>query len=879
MEPDAPLRNIPGANTSKPARSKPMLTLLRMVSARDYRAAPARLALIVGGIGSGVALIAALGIINASVIANFRAMLERAAGKAALQVVLGTGEVGFPESTVDLVKQDAGVQQAFGLTRGTLASTDGSGEVLQLFGIDAVSDAMDSYDVRTVERKGDEVEILNDPTSVFLTEEYAAGRHIALGDRVAFGTPTGVHELRVRALLRPEGIATVFGGALAVMDLPAAQRLLDKPGRVDQIDVLLKADAEATTVQRRLSAQLPSSLTVVRPAFRGERFERVVGAFQAMIDGLSLLGLLAGVFIVYNTSATAITQRARDLAIIIALGAERRTIFGLIVAESAIIGAVASVVGIFAGLGLARLLLNLVAQSMGVIYQMRFSLGSLTMTSAQVVWYTALGTVGAIAAALVPAYKASRLDPLDLMRPDFRERLAITSPNRLLVGVWLVLIACAGAAISVESTTRSIGWGNIGNIIWSLSGVVISIPVMSWTTRLLHSVLPRLFGLEGRIAVESLTRSPGRTGVTTAVIALSLALAIAVSSVARSFRESERSWFILAGDLVVSAVATEGGWLESPLSGDVADTLRAMPRVARVETYRVLPGQDYHGSRIAAVAVSPGFIDTSLFRQQIIAGNAQDAVNTITRDSGVVISDNLADRFRLRVGESITLPTPTGNETLAIHGIVAADYSGDQGSVIMHRDRFARLWGDTKVSHFNVFLTPGADSTAVRARIAHDLGQSHLVKILTVPQTLAYHQGMVDRAFAFTYAIQLLVVVVTLAGIFDLLTTQILERRREVGVFRAVGSDDWRIARSIRLEALVIGTVGAVLGCILGVGTSLLWVHVNFRILIGYVLEHHYAVLTAIWCLVLAAGVAMLAGQLAARRALREPALDALRYE
>jgi putative ABC transport system permease protein len=153
------------------------------------------------------------------------------------------------------------------------------------------------------------------------------------------------------------------------------------------------------------------------------------------------------------------------------------------------------------------------------------------------------------------------------------------------------------------------------------------------------------------------------------------------------------------------------------------------------------------------------------------------------------------------------------------------------------------------------------------------------VKILTVPQTLAYHQGMVDRAFAFTYAIQLLVIVVTLAGIFDLLTTQILERRREIGVLRAIGSDDWRIARAIRLEALAIGTVGALLGCLLGVGTSLLWVHVNFRILIGYVLEHHYAGLTAAWCVGLAAGVAMLAGQLAARRALRQPALEALRYE
>ena len=856
-----------------------MLGLLRTVSARDYRAAPGRLALMLGGIASGVALIAALGIINESVVANFRTMLERAAGKAALQVTLGTGEVGFDESLVQIVGADPGVAHAFGFIRGTLAAADQSGEVLQLFGIDLGTEAVDSYDVRVVEREGDEIEMLNDPTSLFLSEGYAARRHVGLGDRVAFATPGGIRRLHVRALLRPEGIATVFGGNLAVMDLPAAQRLLGKDRRVDQIDVILRPGIDAAAVRDQLRAVLPPSLGVGRPALRSERFERVVGSFQAMIDGLSLLGLLAGVFIVYNTSATAITQRARDLAILIALGAERRTIFALVIIESALVGLIASVIGIVGGRGLARLLLDLVAQSMGVIYQMRFSTESLALTSQQALWYTLLGTCGAVAAGLVPAYKASRLDPLDLMRPDFRERLAITSPNRLLVAVWLVLIALAAVAIYVENTTHSIAWGNIANTIWSLSAVVISIPLMSWTTQLLRHVLPRAFGFAGRVAVESLRRSPGRTGVTTAVIALSLALAIAISSVARSFRESERSWFILTGDLVVSAVATEGGWLETPLSADFGEALRSIPGVARLETYRVLPGQEYRGARITTVAVSPGFVDTDLFRRQVVGGDPEDAVRAITGREGVVVSDNLADRFGLAPGETISLPTPSGSETFRVRAVVAADYSGDQGAVILHRDEFARLWHDTEVSHFNLFLRPGADIEETRSRIVRELGRSHLIKVLTVPETLAYHQGMVDRAFAFTYAIQLLVVVVTLAGIFDLLTTQILERRQELGILRAVGSDDLRIARSIRLEALVIGVAGAVLGCLLGVGTSLLWVHVHFRILIGYVLEHHYALVTAAWCLVLAAGVAMLAGQLAARRALRLPALDALRYE
>jgi putative ABC transport system permease protein len=855
-----------------------MIGLLRTVSLRDYRAAPGRLALMIGGIASGVALVSALGIINHSVLANFRATLEQAAGKAALQVGLGTGEVGFDEGVVGLVAADPGVEHAFGLVRGTLAAADRPGEALQLFGIDVTSDAIDSYGVRVVDREGDEIELLNDPTSVFLTEEYARERRIGVGDRVPFATPSGVVPLHVRGLLHAEGLATVFGGNLAVMDLAAAQRLLHKERLVDQVDVVLKEGESPPRTQARLTRRLPSSLSVEPPALRGAHFERVIGAFQAMLDALSLLCLLAGVFIVYNTAATAITQRARDLAILIALGADRRTVFALVLVEAVILGVIASLIGTAFGLGLAHVLLQLVSQSMGVVYQARFHVQRFEVLPGQVAWYTALGAASAVAAALVPAYKASRLDPLDLMRPDFRERLAITSPNRLLLGLWAVTLALTTGAVHVATARRSVTWGNFAAVLWWVSIFLLSIPLMTGISTVLRRVLPRLFGVEGRVAVEGLRRSPGRTGVTTAVIALSLTLAVALASIALSFRESERNWFILAGDLVVSAVGTEGGWLETPLGVEVGDVLRRIPGVAHVETYRALQGQPYRDARIAIVALSPGFLDTEQFRRQLSGAAPDDAVRAVAQGD-VIVSDNLVDRFGLRVGDTLTLPAPGGPESFHVAGILAGDYSGDQGSVILGRDRFASVWHDPAVSHFNLFVRPSADRAAVRRAVTDALGGRYVVKILTVPETLAYHQGMVDRAFVFTYAIQLLVVVVTLGGIFDLLTTQIVERQREIGTFVAVGADAGQIARTIRLEALVIGISGALLGCTLGVGTSRLWVHVNFRILLGYILDHHFAVLTAVSCVGLAAGMALIAAELAARRALRAPVLDILRYE
>jgi putative ABC transport system permease protein len=855
-----------------------MLRLLLTVGWPTYRATPGRLMLVLSGLALGVSLIAAIGIINASVLANFRASLEQSAGKAALQIHLGTGEVGFPDTIADDVTHDSAVLHAIGMVRGTLHASDGSGEVLQLFGVDFLSGAVDAYDVAVASGENP-LELLNDQRSILLTDEYAHRRGLHVGDVVRFATPSGIADLRLRGLLTASGLATMFGGNLAVMDLPAAQRLLSKPDRIDQVDLILKPEVSVPEVQRRIAAALPASLSVTRPALRGERFERVVAAFQALLDGISALCMLASIFIVSNTMATAITERAQALAVLRTLGASRRRIARLVLLEAAICGAVASVVGIALGAGLASLLTAFVTQSMGVIYQLRLPSGGLAVSGLQFGFYLLLGIGGAVAAAWIPARKAGQLDPIALLRHDYREQLVGRSADLAcaLAGV-LVVLASTGA-IWMERRSQSAAWGNIAASLWWIAGILFAIPAMSLAARVLERLLPRLLGVAGQVAGAGLRRAPARTGVTVAVIGLSLTLAVVLSTLALSFRESERNWFILSGDLLVSSVGTEGGWLESPLAAEVGDQLAQLPGVGHVETYRALQGQPFRDTRIAVAAVSSAFVDTPEFRHAVVAGDADGAIQAIATGREVLVSDNLADRLGLSVGDDIAVPTPAGPATFRIRAVLTADYTGDQGSIILQRDRFVELWGDDRVSHFNVFLRPGADLEAVRAAIVRALDGHYVVKVLTVGQALAYHQHMVDRAFAFTYAIQLLVIVVTLAGIVDLLTTQIIERRRETGLLRLIGAPRRVISQSIWLEALVLGLAGAALGILVSVADSVLWVRINFPLLVGYIIEHHFAALTAVWCALLAAGVATLAGWLAGRRALREPVLDTLRFE
>jgi hypothetical protein len=285
--------------------------------------------------------------------------------------------------------------------------------------------------------------------------------------------------------------------------------------------------------------------------------------------------------------------------------------------------------------------------------------------------------------------------------------MAVRSSNGQLLVAGGVVVGAAIIAVMIERAERSIAWGNVGAILWWAAGLLLSIPAMSAITALCQRPLTRWFGAAGRIAAAGLRRAPGRTGVTVGVIALSLTVAIALASAARSFRESHRHLLTLVGDLVVSSVGTEGGWMESPLSGEVEGILAGIPGVARVETYRALQGQNFRGVRVAVVAVSPRFLDTPQFRSMVVAGDADAAVAAIHDDRAVVVSDNFADQFGLRPDDEITVPAPDGEMPVRISAVVTNDFTGDRGSIILNRDRFAAHWGgDTQVTHFNIYLEP-----------------------------------------------------------------------------------------------------------------------------------------------------------------------------
>src|SRR5262249_16840313 len=191
--------------------------------------------------------------INRSVLDDFRRTLELIAGPAQLEITLGAGEVGFPEATVEAARADPGVEVALGLVRGTLAVADDPGDTLELCGVDLTKGATPPRShIGLAEGGSDPLAWLADPRSIALTSSFAASRGLAVGDRLRLSTREGMATFTVRGLLESQGMARAFGGALAVMDLPAAQLALGKDHLVDQVDLVLRPGAAPTMLQKRL---------------------------------------------------------------------------------------------------------------------------------------------------------------------------------------------------------------------------------------------------------------------------------------------------------------------------------------------------------------------------------------------------------------------------------------------------------------------------------------------------------------------------------------------------------------------------------------------------------------------------------------------------
>src|SRR5438094_715140 len=403
----------------------------------------------------------------------------------------------------------------------------------------------------------------------------------------------------------------------------------------------------------------------------------------------------------------------------------------------------------------------------------------------------ALGLFGLVAAFLITFNRLSTV---------FEERawqLGVLRAVGLRTGaVWRALLATALVAAGTALAAR---------------------PAVHAASFLLGAGSRRLAGPVGRLAAASLLHNPRRTALTVATLGVGLGCVVWFWTMAQSFRTSlvDALSAAVRADLVVTSAHVTSGYVEAPVSEEVAARLAAVPGVAAVIGSRVVDWP-HDGRRIAIEAVDARyFADAGLGRWPLARQQITDVWNRVAGGEAAIVSANFLVNFGARVGDAVVLETPSGPLALVIGGATAA-FESPAGTLQMSREVFTRYWRDRQVNRVGVQLAPGAEVAAVRAAIARDLAPAYDLRILSARELIGYYAAQVGRAFAPLHVLSATVLLVTLLGVADTLLAAVLGRTRELGPARAGGIRRAALVRMVFLEALLLGGLGLALAVISG---------------------------------------------------------------
>jgi putative ABC transport system permease protein len=848
--------------------------LLRLISWPYFRRHILRTLLTVAGIVLGVAVFVGMHTANQSVLYAFNRTVDRIAGKTQLQVT--AGETGFDENVLEQVQAASTVRVAVPVIEAVVdARIAGEGSLLVL-GVDMTGDrSLRDYDLESGEEAviDDPLVFLAQPDSIIVSSEFAARAHLRADSRVTLGTALGDRQFTVRGIMKSSGLSSAFGGNLAVMDIYAAQRMFGRGRTFDRIDLAVTPGHTIAECQRELRARLGPGFQVDPPSGRGQEFESMTAAYSMMVNISSLFALFIGMFIIYNSFQIAVTQRRSEIGILRALGATRRQIRWLFLGESAVTGLAGSLVGLAAGLLIARGIAGFIGGLLSDAYGVAQRADDLSVGPWLLGLALAVGVSTSIVAALVPARSAAQVDPVQALQKGKYELLSSReSRTRAVIGALLGVVSMACLA---GSRWRLVFYAGYGLAV--VVAVLVAPVAAHGLARFIRRPLKWLRPVEGALAADSLIQAPRRTSASVTALMLSLALVIAFGGMTRASYGSITDWMdsALNPDLfVIPSEDVVRRTLRFPVSmGPEIAALDGVARVQPIRDARVI----FRKTPVMLVAADIRSLAQTVHRTPV-AGDPRTMYEQAATGRGLMVSDNLAQLQHLRLGDLLELPAPRGVIRLPIVGIVV-DYSDQQGTILIDRSLFVRYWQDDSVNLFRVYLKPGATAPAVKERILGCFAGERRVFVLTNRELKAYILRVTDQWFGLTTIQIAVAVLVAVLGIVNTLTVSIIDRRRELGVLQAVGGLHGQIRRTIWIEALSIGTLGLVLGFALGAINLYYILQVVRHDIAGMRLAYEFPLRVAAGMVPTILAAAFMAAIWPAESAVRGSLVEALEYE
>lgn len=851
------------------------MMLLKLLSLPYILKHKLRTTLTVAGIALGVVIFVGMRTANDSVVYGFQQTVDRIAGKAQLQI--SAGEAGFPEEVLEKVQAIREVDVAVPAIEASVKTgLAGQGNLLVL-GVDMTGDrSLRQYDFEEGEEAviDDPLVFLAQPDSIMITREFAARNGLKTNSRLELETMQGRKDFTVRGIMGSGGLASAFGGSLAVMDIYAAQMAFGRGRSFDRIDLTIHAHASIDQARSAIRRALGAGFQVEPPSSRGKQFEAISRIFSLGATLNSLFALLIGLFIIYNTFFIAVAQRRSEIGILRSLGASRGQIRRLFLLESALFGLAGSVVGILFGLLMARGMAGYLSAYMGEIYGVAQRTEQIAADGKLMAFALFLGVFTSMLAAWIPARNASEIDPVQALHKGGFESFSPRESRMRNIAGWGCAMLAALLLSGSGATSLRLYAGYTALIVAAVLWTPFFVRCLAG---LLRPLLGLLLPVEGTLAADSLIQSPRRNSATVAAVMLALALVIGLGGVAKASYASILDWMTAAlnPDLFVGA-SEQIAERSFRFPAHIGDEMRRMDFIEEVQMVRVARVL-FQGTPVMLIATDIASL-AKRARPRIVAGDADRMYKETAAGRGVIVADNLAAMQGLRLGDIFELPAPAGLIRLPIVGITI-DYSDQQGAFLVDRSLYVRSFQDDSVNIFRVYLRKGVPAGEAKQRILDRFGNQTRLFVMTNDQVRGYILKVTTQWFGLTYMQIFVAVLVAILGIVNSLTVSITDRRRELGILQAVGGLRSQVRRAVWMEALAIGAVSLLLGLALGAVVLSYYLLVIRADVAGIRLDYQYPGAIALWMIPTMLAVAWISALGPAESAVRASLVEALEYE
>jgi putative ABC transport system permease protein len=841
--------------------------LLFRASLRHLGGHPWLTALSLLGIALGVAVVVSIDLASTSALRAFEQSTETVAGRATHQLV--GGPLGLPDSLFRDLRLRPGAPMAAPVVQGHVRAVGRDRRPLTVLGVDPFSEAPFRPYVQG-DGSGGVTSLLVEPDTVLLPSATARLLGVTAGDsfEVAFGGLK--RRLRVVDVLTPsdERTARALEG-LMLTDVSTAQEVLGRTGRLSRIDLKLETEEQL----EQLRQWLPTGVEVMRSSTRGGTVDQMTRAFRTNLTALSLLALVVGMFLIYNTMTFSVVQRRGLLGRLRALGVTRGELFALVLGEAALLGAVGTAAGLLLGILLGRGLVGLVTQTLNDLYFVvsvrRLSLEPLTLAKG-----LTLGLGATLAAALVPAWEAARSAPVTTMRRSTVEDVARgRAPRLALLG--LLVLALGAGLLAWPTHALMPAYGGLFTV---LLGSALLVP---WVTERLAmgAALPLglAFGLLGRMAARGVRASLSRTAVALAALMVAVATTVGVGLMVASFRGTVVAWLeaSLVADVFISPPSLMARRGDSTFVPGLAEHLAATPGVAGSSAIHVVT-VNVNGipTDLVTVRFARGTVRPYRFKQ----GQADTVWRELEAPDTLIVSEPFSFHRNVNLGDTVRVATDRGPRDFRVVGVYF-DYGSDVGAVLMPRATYNQHFDDRAVTGLALYAEPGQDVDALVARVRERAGDTQMLNVNANRSLREGSMEVFDRTFTITQVLRLLAIGVAFIGVLSALMALQLERAREFAVLRATGLTPGQLWGLVSLQTGLLGLLAGLFAVPLGVALASILVYVINQRSFGWTLQLEVTPGVLAQAVLLALVAAALAGLYPAWRMARANPAMALREE